>query len=204
MTIRRLILLSAWLVMCITTSVTAQNYRVKSGDTVLIEVAEDTTLNRELLVTPGGIITFPPVGQIRAGGRTLKQIESALAAALRPSFAATPNVFVSLRALRPRIPREAPLPERTMTVYATGEINSPGTLQVRLKTSLLQFVAAAGGPTRFAATNRIQVRRADPKTGQEQLYQFDIEQVLKGRASAPSFLVREGDVLIVPERRLFE
>ncbi|GGX48564.1 hypothetical protein GCM10007385_15690 [Tateyamaria omphalii] len=182
----------------------AQNYRIKSGDTILIEVSEDTTLNRELLVTPGGMITFPPVGQVRASGRTLKQIESALSTALRPNFAETPNVFVSLRALRPRIPREPPLPEETMTVYVTGEMNTPGALQVRLKTSLLQLVAAAGGPTRFAATNRIQLRRADPKTGQERLYQFDIEQVLKGRGSAPAFLVKEGDVLIVPERRLFE
>jgi polysaccharide export outer membrane protein len=182
----------------------AQDYRLQPGDTVTVEVAEDPTLSRDLLVAPDGSITFPPVGQVRVGGRTLPQIETLLVSALRPQFADDPTVFVSLRALRPPEAPDIEEPEETMTVYVTGEITAPGALEIAPRATLLQLIAAAGGPTRFAAMSRVQLRRLDQRTGHEQVFRVNAEALLEGRASASEFRVREGDVLIVPERRLFE
>ena len=78
------------------------------------------------------------------------------------------------------------------------------TVAVETGTTLLQALALAGGPARFAATKRIQLRRTDPSTGREKLYLFNYRAVERGGAIQSMIALREGDVIIVPERRLFE
>ena len=64
-------------------------------------------------------------------------------------------------------------------------------------------VAYGSDGDRFAATKRIQLRRSD-STGQERLYIFNYKAVERGGAIQSMITLREGDVIIVPERRLFE
>jgi polysaccharide export outer membrane protein len=181
---------------------TAQEYRIRSGDTLLIEVLEDPGLNRSVLVVPDGTFTFPFAGTTRARGRTVAEVQSALRSALTPNFAAPPNVVVSVAALveLTEEQRRGPL----MPVYVLGEVNNPGLIEVRRGTTLLQFLAASGGFTRFAATNRVQLRRTDPRTGRETAYPFDYRAATKGALGAGTIVLQAGDVIIVPERRLFE
>lgn len=47
------------------TSALADNYRIKTGDTLQIEVLEDMNLSRPVLVLPDGNINFPFAGTIR-------------------------------------------------------------------------------------------------------------------------------------------
>ena len=101
----------------------AQGYRIQSGDTLRIEVLEDASLNRDVLVRPDGRINVPLAGSLRAGGRSVEDVSNELARMLSPNFASPPNVFVSLGALN--VPRE-PLPPRTIDVYVIGEAGSPG------------------------------------------------------------------------------
>jgi len=95
----------------------------------------------------------------------------------------------------------APAP---LNIYVMGEVQSPGKKAVERGTSLLQFLASSGGFTKFAATKRIQVRRTDPKTGQATVYGFNYHAIEKGAATVSSIILNEGDVIVVPERRLFE
>lgn len=181
---------------------TADNYRIKAGDTLQIEVLEDTNLSRPVLVLPDGNITFPFAGTIRAAGRTVGAVQSAIVSQLAPNFNVSPNVFVSVASLAP--PRAPTVPIiRTYGVYAMGEINTPGRLDIDTKegVTILQAIATAGGFTRFAATNRIELRRVNPKTGLETTYIFDYK---RGRGISGATPLQEGDVIVVPERRLFE
>ena len=84
-----------------------------------------------------------------------------------------------------------------------GQVTTPGMVEVEPGTTLLQAIALAGGLDRFAATKRIQLRRAD-STGQQRLYLFNFKAVERGGAIQSMIALREGDVIIVPERRLFE
>ena len=85
-----------------------------------------------------------------------------------------------------------------------GQVGAPGQLEVEAGTTLLQAIALAGGLDRFAATKRIQLRRTDSATGQERLYLFNFKAVERGGAIQSMITMREGDVIVVPERRLFE
>jgi polysaccharide export outer membrane protein len=175
------------------------SYSIRPGDTLQIEVLEDASLNRSVLVLPDGTINFPMVGSLRAAGHSVADVRATLAAGLAPNFANPPNVFVTVAQLaerRPQVAAAAP----GLDIYAMGEVAKPGKLEAAPGLTLLQALAQAGGFTRFAATRRIELHRTDPKTGTEQVYLFNY----RGGGISGSTPLQEGDVIVVPERRLFE
>ena len=136
-----------------------------------------------------------------ASGRTLPDIEAALRAQLGANFAAPPNVFVGAVETRPRAATGGG--RASVGVFLLGEVNSPGEKAVPHGTTMLQFLAQSGGFTRFAATKRIQLRRRAPN-GTEQLITFNYRALLNGAALQNDVVLADRDVILVPERRLFE
>jgi len=170
-------------------------YRIQPGDELAITVLEDDTLNRQLLVLPDGTISVPLAGTIRAGGRSVESVEGVIADQLASNFAVRPSVFVSVVSVDETY--------GTFPIFVMGQVATPGAVEVEPGTTMLQAIALAGGLDRFAATKRIQLRRSD-STGQERLYIFNYKAVERGGAIQSMITLREGDVIIVPERRLFE
>jgi polysaccharide export outer membrane protein len=180
----------------------AQDYRVRSGDVLQIEVLEDATLNRTAIVLPDGQISLPLVGSVRAAGRSLADVQADLAARLAPNFAAAPTVFVTLSALAERTPGTAAAP-RLMDIYILGAANTPGKVEVKPGATLLQALAQAGGVSPFGAKKRIQLRRVD-KSGAEKVYKFDLDAIERGEAGGGATRLISGDVIVIPQRKLFE
>jgi polysaccharide export outer membrane protein len=174
----------------------ASGYRIQPGDQLAITVLEDDTLNRTTLVLPDGRISVPLAGSVQAAGRTVDSIESIIADRLASNFAVRPSVFVSVTSVSELV--------ETFPIYVIGQVGDPGIREVEPGTTLLQAIALAGGLDRFAAAKRIQLRRSDPSTGQERLYLFNFKAVERGGAIQSMITMREGDVIVVPERRLFE
>jgi polysaccharide export outer membrane protein len=178
----------------------AQGYGVRAGDTLKVEVLEDPSLNRLVLVAPDGRITVPGAGTIQASGRTVDQISANLATALAPSFATTPTVYVSLerQAERRASSGGGVAKAPTIAVYVMGEAAKPGKLEVAPGTTVLQLFAEMGGFSKFAAVKRIQLRRGD------QTFALNYEAIEAGLSDAGATTIKAGDVLIIPQRKLFE
>lgn len=173
-------------------------YKIKRGDTLTIEVLENENLNRSALVLPDGSINFPLAGGVAAAGRTVDQVRSDLTNALTPNFASQPQVFVSVNALaEPAVSTAAVTTRAVRAVYVMGEITTPGKLEASRSTTLLQALAQAGGLTRFAADKRIQLRRGD------KIYLYNYR-TNGGSGITGSTVLVPGDVIVVPQRRLFE
>jgi polysaccharide biosynthesis/export protein len=172
-------------------------YRIQPGDTLAVTVLEDDTLNRQVLVLPDGSVQVPLAGSISAAGRSVGAVEATIADRLASNFAVRPSVFVSVVGLAEEI-------TDTFPIYVLGQVNTPGLVEIEPGTTLLQAIALGGGLDRFAATKRIQLRRSDASTGQERLYLFNYRAVERGGAIESMITLREGDVILVPERRLFE
>lgn len=189
------------------------SYRIQPGDVLQMEVLEDPSLNRSLLVLPDGTVSLPLAGSVVARGQSVESLKAAIAAALAPKFAAPPTVFLSVGQLNPTttavaqasagLAAQSVTSAGTVSVYALGEVTQQGLIYVEPGTTLLQFLAQSGGLTPFAATKRIQLRRADLKTGQESIYHFDYKAIQNG-GKAPVIVLRDGDVIVVPQRKLFE
>lgn len=198
------IILGALLATILATGAFAQSYKIRSGDSLQIEVIEDPSLNRAVLVLPDGSINFPLVGTIPAAGRSVDAVKADLAAALAGNFASPPNVFVGVGTLA--VARAAggggARVARTISVFAMGEVKAPGKADVAPGTTVLQFLAQAGGFTSFAAQKRIQLRRTS-KGGAEQVYVFNYDGTSTS-GIAGSTRLQAGDVIVVPQRKLFE
>ncbi len=170
----------------------AQEYRVQPGDSLAVEVLEDPDLNRVVLVAPDGRISLPGTGTIRAGGLTLRQIEANLAARLSANFINPPNVFVGLDGIAPD--EDDPV----VAIFVVGEATTVGRIELEPGTTLLQAFAQFGGFTNFAATKRIQLRRG------AEIFTLDYAKIVDGSSRNGQVRMHEGDVIIIPQRKLFE
>ncbi len=181
----------------------AQSYQIQPGDALQIEVLEDPSLNRTVLVLPDGSITFPLAGSIRAGGLSTNGLSSSLASALAPNFNAPPTVFTSIaRVAPPAFPGSLTPTGPTIDVFIMGEVNAPGKYLATEGTTILQVLAQAGGLTNFAARKRIELRRADSKAGAVNKYKYNYDG--SGSGIKGNTVLKTGDVVVVPARRLFE
>ena len=190
----------------VATAVSAQqSYRIRAGDTLRIEVIEDSSLNRSALVSPDGRISIPLAGPIRAAGRSIEAIQDELTSQLAANFQSTPNVFVAVERLAER--RSAapttPEPDPTMDIFVLGEVGSPGKMTIEPGATVLQVFAQMGGFTRFAATGRVQLRRTNEQ-GIEDVFSLDYDAIEAGMSSDGMVELYPGDVIVVPQRRLFE
>lgn len=178
-------------------------YQIRPGDTLDISVLEDANLNRQVLVRPDGRISLPLIGDVMAAGQTPESLKAAIAAGLASNFSIAPNVTVALSSVAEVLGPTSFAPA-TMSIYILGEVDSPGAYEVAPGTTLLQALSISGGPGRFAATKRIQIRSTDPKSGTEYVRSFNYYKFVNGGVAGGVFRLNDGDVIIVPERRLFE
>ncbi len=180
-------------------AIAQSDHTIKAGDTLGIEVLEDPSLNRNVLVLPDGSISFPPVGVITASGFSVGQLQSSLTQGLDPSFASTPSVYVSVVATgAPGAKTDADV--GTIEVILVGETHRPGAHAVARGTTIETFLGLSLF-TRFAAKTRLQLSStsgAEPLTINYKAIE-DGSDTETGRQE-----LRDGDVIIIPERRLFE
>ena len=173
---------------------------LKSGDTLSISVLQDPKLDRTVVIDPGGQIAFPLAGHIRASGLTPQAVENAIKTKLKDNYK-DENLDVTVALLtvgKPEIPEDDLKPK----VFITGEIVRPGSYIVRQKTTLMQAIALAGGLSPYAAKRRLQVRR---RVGNDEtIFVFDYRAYESGLDLENNITLHAGDVIMVPERGLFE
>jgi polysaccharide export outer membrane protein len=175
-------------------SASAQTLR--PGDTIDISVWQDPKLDRKVIVSPTGTISMPLVGHLRAGGMTTQGLESAIKNRLQKNYKDQLDVTVSFSGRKE--PEDAEKPR----IFVTGEVLRPGPFVVLSKTNLMQAISLAGGFGPFAAKRRIQVRRQ--VNGVETAFIFDYPAFEAGADLGGNINVRNGDVIIVPERGFLE
>lgn len=189
------------IVMALVGPATAQEgYLLRAGDTLRVEVLEDPALNRSVLIAPDGRIAVPLAGGVKASGRTVDAVQADLASRLAPNFASPPNVYVALeRQKEARVSTGGTAAAAPgIEIFVMGEASKPGRLEVKPGTTVLQLFAQMGGFTKFAATKRIQLRRGDTT------WLLNYKAIEAGSSTAGSTVLSSGDVIVVPQRKLFE
>ena len=119
------------------------------GDTLEVSVWDDESLQREVLVRPDGMISFPLIGDVEANGRTVDQLREAIADKIKEYIPSAP-VTVVLNGLGSR------------KVYIVGKVNRPGMYIMEGPMTVVQALALAGGMNAFADDDDIQVIRLSP------------------------------------------
>ena len=158
-------------------------YRIGPGDQLGIEVWRDPALNRAVIVLPDGKISFPLIGELLAGGKTVGQLKKEIEEKLS-RYVETLILTVEVRQLN------------SMHVYVLGRVNAPGRVVLTGNVNVLQALAIAGGPNSFANRSRIRIfRQEGEKTA---IIPYDYDDVTAGKNLETNILLRRGDVVFVP------
>jgi polysaccharide export outer membrane protein len=159
------------------------DYTIGPGDVIGISVWKDESLTRTVVVLPDGKITFPLVGDLAAGGKTVaglkKELETGLA-----RYVADTNVTVEVKQ------------SNSMIVYIIGRVNAPGRQVLVANTNVLQALAMAGGTNPFAKKSKVKIFRQED--GKTVMFPFDYNEVANGRHLEMNIELKRGDVIIVP------
>lgn len=186
----------------VATGVMAQSgYQIRPGDVLSVEVLQDPSLNREVLVLPDGTVSFPFAGNVQAAGTTTTQLQTSIAQGISGNFAVDPDVFVNVRETGVAVSTGG---RRSIDVYFLGEFNATGLAELPRGTTLLQALAMGGGFTNFAAQSRVQLRRVNAHTGETSVVEIDYRAIADGGILNSDPVLADGDVILAPERRLFE
>ncbi|OGQ98258.1 MAG: hypothetical protein A2521_02705 [Deltaproteobacteria bacterium RIFOXYD12_FULL_57_12] len=158
------------------------SYVIGAGDLLAISVWKNADLTGLVPVLPDNTISFPLVGELVAGGRTVGQLQEELARRLA-QFVTDPVLSVVVREVR------------SLMVYVIGKVNKPGRFELNGNITVLQGLALAGGLNPFAERNEIKVFRVE---GGSEVIPFRYDDVAEGGSLAQNILLRRGDTIVVP------
>ena len=111
-------------------------YRFKAGDLIEVWIAQQQTLNRQVVVRPDGRISLPLAGHVQAEGLAPEELEAALTQRLQDYFKDKLNLTVMLS---PAPEQEPPM------IYVAGDVDQPGAYRYRSGMTVLHAVSVAGG-----------------------------------------------------------
>lgn len=161
----------------------ASTYTIKPGDILDFRVWKEPDLSREVLVAPDGFISISLIGAINTSGKTItmlsNEVEKKLAA-----FINQPSVHFGIRAIAGN------------KVYVIGKVARPGDMILGEPLDVLQALSRAGGLTPFADAGDIKIIRR--KGSEQQVSEFNFNQVERGKHLEQNILLQNGDIVIVP------
>ena len=165
------------------TPAVSPGYKIGPGDVLRISVWKEEGMEQEILVKPGGGITFPLAGDIQASGLTTQELAAVLKSKLKRYI---PNPVVTVSVLQ----------AVSNKIYVVGKVNQPGEFKATHYMDVLQALSLAGGLTPYADSDDIKIiRRRD---GKKQVFDFDYDKVISGRKLEMNILLEAGDTIAVP------
>lgn len=176
-------------------------YAIGPADVLLIRVWGNEDLTREVVVSSEGSFRFPLIGEVRASGHTVDQLERILAERLADGYLVNPHVEVMIKEYR------------SQKVYVLGEVVRPGTYPLDSRASIIGIISEAGGlgPEAGDVAEIVRGRKNSdddkPLTpgqdGVEQVIRVDLRSLLAGEAGSKNIEIRNGDTIFVPRAEVF-
>jgi polysaccharide export outer membrane protein len=162
----------------------AAEYVIGPGDVLQISVWKNEALSRVVPVRPDGKISIPMLHDVQAAGLTAMQLRDKIARALA-EFLPNPEISVAVTEVH------------SLRVSVLGEVQKPGVLELRGRTTILEAIAMAGGFRDFASPSKITVIRVDDR-GQTERIRFNYNKAISNSPEEPNLVLRSGDVIVVP------
>ena len=168
----------------VTGNTVSEEFVIGTGDVLAINVWKETEVSRVVPVRSDGRISLPLVGEIQAGGRTPKQLETEISAKLK-DYVSEPEVTVIVQEIK------------SQKFNVLGMVMKPGSYVLTNPTTILDAIAMAGGVRDFAKQKDVYVLRRAADGHQTRL-PFNYKDVVKGHNSAQNIALQSNDTLVVP------
>jgi protein involved in polysaccharide export with SLBB domain len=167
-------------------STATSTYRLSPNDVLRVKVFQEDDLTTELRLGKDGSATFPLLGVINLGGRTVDEAAATIRELLGKDYLVNPQVTLSVVEYAKR---------RFMVL---GQVQKPGSFDIPSEESmsLLQAIAMAGGFTRLAVQSKVTVSRT---VGGKRTLTVDVKSAANDPNTKP-FEILPDDTIFVAER----
>lgn len=166
----------------------ATDYILQPSDLIRVLIFQEPDLLREVRITQEYTITLPLIGTIDLRDKTVRQAEEIIRSLYDKDYLVNPQVNLTVLEYSQR------------TVQVVGAVNNPGSVVFppEQKMGLVEAIARAGGQSRIADLKRVQLTRTSAE-GKTENFILNVADLMKG-ASGEQWLLRKGDVILVPEK----
>lgn len=174
-------------------------YIVGPNDVLTITVYDQPQMSGRYAVEADGTFTFPLIGRVAVGGRTLRGTEDELRGRLAAGYLKNPQVRVAIEQYR------------SQQIYVMGEVRQPGMLQFTGSMTVLEALARVGATTERAGREAMLIRS---RQGGAQLNTADVSELitseraevirvdleaLRTGALSQNVSLQGGDTIFIPE-----
>lgn len=156
------------------------DYRISVGDVLDVKVWGAVTMLQRVLVDGSGQIFLPQVGPVPVAGMRFGDLDGHLHGAIGKQFR---NFEVQSSLAR----------QKSLQVYVTGAVRSPGAYTVSGFSSMVNALLASGGPTNLGSLRRAELRRSGKLVGT-----FDLYGLLIDGDKSKDYSLQSGDVIHIP------
>lgn len=166
--------------------VAGNTYRLSPNDVLRVKVFQEDDLTTDLRLGKDGSATFPLLGVIHLGGKTVDEAAAAIREQLGKDYLVNPQVTLTVTEYSKR---------RFMVL---GQVQKPGSYDIPSEESvtMLQAIAMAGGFTRLAVQSKVSVTRT---VGGKRTLSVDVKSAANDPSTQP-FEILPDDTIFVSER----
>lgn len=161
----------------------SERYLLNAGDILDISVWNEDALQKEVIVLPDGMISFPLAGELAAQDHTVTELQLAIKQKLS-EYLSDPVVTVSVVSVSGN------------TIHILGKVTNPGNFVMSQPLDAIQALSLAGGLSPYAEENNIVVLRRE--AGKQQVLPVYYAGIKKGKDLETNVMLKSGDVIVIP------
>ena len=158
------------------------SFVIGNDDLLAINVWKEPDLSQKIQVRSDGKISLPLLGEVQATGLTPLQLQQDLTVRLR-NFITKPQVTVMVEQINSK------------KINILGQVGKPGSYSLAVAPTIVDAIAASGGPRDFAKEKSIYILREKTGGGQTRIV-FNYKDFLKGKNQ--NIKLEPGDTVVVP------
>jgi polysaccharide export outer membrane protein len=173
------------------------DYILGEGDSLSIRVfGADDLSDKPVVIGAEGSIIAPLLGRVNAGGMSVRELESALTEKYSKYYK-NPEVTVTVAEYR------------SQPITVVGSVNTPGVIQLRRPTRLMEVISQAGG-LRPDAGDRVFITTMPPPGSSSGVVsdhkattqEIDLQKIIEGKDPSLNILVQSNDLITVPKAKM--
>ncbi len=164
-------------------------YKLRVGDKVSLQILEDRDLPTSLVVADSGELNVPYIGRMKAVDKTSKQLAAEIKVQLEKEYYYRATVVIALDEANKFLGR----------IYVLGQVKNQGAVDFNINEELTvgNAILKAGGFGDFANKRKVQVVRPSKGGEPKQVFNVNMEAVLKEGKAEKDMQLRPNDSVYV-------